>query len=77
MIAEAGMVLLAFFAGIYWKGRQHPALLAGKTCYVCGKPIGTESNVIDHKRHIFYHFGCWTGVVKHDVFGPADDTLDI
>ena len=68
---------LAFFAGIYWKGREHSSLSAGKRCYVCGKSIGTESSVTDHKRRIFYHFGCWTRVVKHDVFSPDDGTLDV
>ena len=77
MIAEVGLVLLAFFAGIYWKGREHSSLSAGKRCYVCGKSIGTESSVTDHKRRIFYHFGCWTKVVKHDVFSPDDGTLDV
>ena len=70
-------VLLAFFAGIYWKGREQSSLCAAKRCYVCGKSIGTESSVTDHKRRIFYHFGCWTRVVKHDVFSPDDGTLDV
>ena len=77
MIVEVGLVLLAFFAGIYWKGREHSSLCAAKRCYVCGKSIGTESSVTDHKRRIFYHFGCWTKVVKHDVFSPDDGTLDV
>ena len=77
MIAEVGMVLLAFFAGIYWKGQASSSLPSGQICYVCGKTIGTESSVTDHKRRIFYHFGCWTGVVKHDVFGASDEISDI
>ena len=76
MIAEAGLVLLAFFAGIYWKGREQSSLCAAKRCYVCGKSIGTESSVTDHKRRIFYHFGCWTKKLsnaKIDVFSEPDD----